>query len=133
MNNSRRNRKARRSTGSIPAAGRNGPLCPACSLLGQVTKKICDGARQGRSEIAGPIGGWGAHLERAAGIGFSHVCTGPIFAFAPDSDAVLIEDYERADAAIGDGPADDGVRRLAEQAGTAVSTSQEGCCCRSVS
>ena len=62
--------------------------------------------------LAGPIDGWKAHFDRAAGLGFSHVCTGPVFAFAQESEAILIEDYERADSAISDSSANDAIKRM---------------------
>jgi starch synthase (maltosyl-transferring) len=63
--------------------------------------------------LAGSIDGWKGHFERAAGIGFSHVCAGSIFASARTSDPTLVEDYERADSVIGDSSACDAINRLA--------------------
>jgi starch synthase (maltosyl-transferring) len=44
------------------------------------------------------------------------VCTSPVFAFAQESEAILIEDYERADSAISDSSANDAIERLANDA-----------------
>jgi starch synthase (maltosyl-transferring) len=63
--------------------------------------------------LAGPVGTWKSHLERAASMGFSHVCVAPIF--LPNSDIFLIDDYERTNPAIADGEdADATARAVAE-------------------
>jgi len=59
--------------------------------------------------LAGPAGTWKSHLERAASMGFSHVCVAPIF--LPNSDIFLVDDYERTNPAIADGEDPDATAR----------------------
>src|SRR3954467_8560426 len=54
--------------------------------------------------LAGPVGTWKSHLERAASMGLSHVCVAPIF--LPNSDIFLFEGYERTTRRIADDDAD---------------------------
>ena len=66
--------------------------------------------------LAGPVDAWKSHLERAAAMGFSHVCAGPIF--SAGSDIFLVDDYEKTNPATADGEdADATARSLAELCG----------------
>ena len=57
--------------------------------------------------------GWRRHIARAAGLGFDHVCIGPIFA-AGHGDPFLISDLETTDASLGvAGSPEEAVREIA--------------------
>jgi starch synthase (maltosyl-transferring) len=50
--------------------------------------------------LIGALSGWRDHFARAQRMGFSHVCTGPLFAPAPGGDIFLTDDFERPDPAL---------------------------------
>jgi starch synthase (maltosyl-transferring) len=53
--------------------------------------------------LAGTFGAWQSHLERAGGLGFSHICAGPIFAPSSAGDIFLTDDFEKTNPALQDG------------------------------
>ncbi len=63
---------------------------------------------------AGAASNWPGHLQRARRLGFSHVCTAPIFAPATPEDVFVALDHESPDPALGlSGTADAAVSSLA--------------------
>src|SRR5947208_434842 len=70
--------------------------------------------------LIGALPDWTEHCVRTQRMGFSHVCSGPIFAAAPNGDIFLTDDFERADPALqSSGDADSTARELATIGGEA--------------
>src|ERR1700741_2598488 len=68
--------------------------------------------------LAGSVGTWKAHIERASAMGFTHLCVGPIFAPGPSGNIFLTDGFEQTNPAIEDGaPADVTTRDIAELCG----------------
>jgi starch synthase (maltosyl-transferring) len=63
--------------------------------------------------LAGPLGGWGPLLDRAAAMGFDHVMSAPVFAAGPDGDLFGHADARRLDPRLGVGDALPAIRALA--------------------
>jgi starch synthase (maltosyl-transferring) len=51
--------------------------------------------------LAGPLSGWGPHLERARRMDFGHLATAPLFAPGGTGDIFLAADHERVHPALG--------------------------------
>ncbi|HKS62429.1 MAG TPA: hypothetical protein VJT13_12055, partial [Xanthobacteraceae bacterium] len=60
--------------------------------------------------LAGPLKDWDGLFQRARNMGFSHVCSAPIFTPTATQDLFLIDDFERTNAVL----------RLKEEADAAV-------------
>jgi starch synthase (maltosyl-transferring) len=64
--------------------------------------------------LAGPLGDWTTHLSRAARMGFTQACVGPIFRPTERGDLFLIDDYDAANPAVSTDSVDAAAARLAE-------------------
>jgi len=63
--------------------------------------------------LSGALATWGDHLGRARNLGFTHACSGPIFAPASNGDIFLTDDFEKANSALqSSGDADATVHEL---------------------
>ncbi|TYZ53182.1 DUF3416 domain-containing protein, partial [Ralstonia solanacearum] len=62
----------------------------------------------------GPLDQWGGLLDRIASLGFDHVLIPPPFAVGAGGNVFVTRDHTRLHAALGGGPADAALRRLAD-------------------
>ncbi|AST34224.2 DUF3416 domain-containing protein (plasmid) [Ralstonia solanacearum] len=62
----------------------------------------------------GPLDQWGGLLDRIAWLGFDHVLIPPPFAVGAGGNVFVTRDHARLHAALGGGPADAALRRLAD-------------------
>ena len=70
--------------------------------------------------LAGQVGAWAPHCERARSIGFSHLCAGPIFAPLAGGSIFLADDPEKANPTLEAGSdADNAAKVIATSCATA--------------